>query len=60
MTFRNHEYFSNITKDKSCAFVSVGQNVGAYMEALHEALREGCVFASDVLRHQGIVELVGG
>ena len=38
MTFRNHEYFSDITKDKSCAFVSVGQDVGARMEALYETL----------------------
>ena len=38
MIFRNHEYFSNITKDKSCAFIFVGQDVGACMEALYEAL----------------------
>lgn len=40
-SFINHEHFSDITKDKSCAFVSVGPDVGARMEAVHEALWQG-------------------
>ena len=49
MNYRNHEHFSDITKDKSCAFVSVGQNVGACMEALHEALWRGGGYLSPML-----------
>ena len=40
-SFINHEHFSDITKDKSCVFVSVEPDVGARMEAVHEALWQG-------------------
>ena len=48
MTFRNHEYFSDITKDKSCSFLFVGQYVGSCMEAVHEALWQRGIYPSDV------------
>ena len=41
MAFRNHEYFSSIAKDKSCSFVSVGQDVGSCMEAVYEHCGKG-------------------
>ena len=59
MTFRNHEHFSDITKDKSCAFVSVGQNVDSCMEAVHEALWKGGIYPSDVFGFQVLVESFG-
>ena len=57
-SFINHEHFSDITKDKSCAFVSVGQDVGSCMEAVHEALWQGGIYPSDVFGYQGLMELV--
>lgn len=58
MAFRNHEYFSSIAKDKSCSFVSVGQDVGSCMEAVYEALWQRGIYPSDVFGYQGLMELV--
>lgn len=51
--------FNVTTKDKSCTFVSLGQDVGARMEAVHEALWKGGIYPPDVVGYQGIVEPVG-
>ena len=37
----------------------MGQDVGARMEAVHEALWQGGIYPSDVFGFQGIVEPVG-
>lgn len=42
-SFINNEYFSDITKDKSCSFIFMGQAVGFCMEAVHEALWQGYI-----------------
>ena len=59
MTFINHEHFSDITKNKSCAFVSVGQDVGARMEALYETLWQRGIYPPDVVGFQVLVESFG-
>lgn len=46
-------------KDKSGSFLFMGQDVGARMEAVHEALWQGGIYPSDVFGFQGIVEPVG-
>ena len=49
-----------MTKDKSCAFIFVGQDVGSCMEALYEAMWQGGIYPSDVFGFQGLWNLSVG
>ena len=41
-------------KIKPPTSIFLGQNVGAFLETMHEALWKECISASNVLRYQGI------